>query len=192
MFGKVVRFDVDGHQAVAQMPNTSLAVARNGHSGLPAWQHQSNADLDWLQRLIDSQTAMLEFAQRERALTATELIRVAQVLCQEAWDSQSRSGQNAETWPPKMIADLIISNIGLTLRTTRLLQDPDLPEKYHQAANDLAQARVENDALRQRVRVAEDTMRESMAPVLRECFLKNRVSLGNDQIHPNLPDRPEV
>ena len=29
-------------------------------------------------------------------------------------------------------------------------------------------------------------------PALRECFLSSRVRLANDQIHANLPDRPQV
>ncbi len=31
-----------------------------------------------------------------------------------------------------------------------------------------------------------------ISPPLRECFLSSRVSLENDQIQPNLPDRPQV
>lgn len=33
---------------------------------------------------------------------------------------------------------------------------------------------------------------EKIKKYLRECFLRSQVSLENDQIRPNLPDRPQV
>jgi hypothetical protein len=167
MFGKVVRFDDEGRQVITQPPEAQAVGAGSDNSSL-ARQHRDTADLEWMQRLLDSQSAMVEFAQRERALATAELIRVAQVLCKEAWDAKSRSGNNPETWSPKMLADLIISSVSGALRANRLFQDPDLPEKYHQVAGELAQVRAENDSLRQRVRAAEEAARDMIAVAAKE------------------------
>ena len=44
----------------------------------------------------------------------------------------------------------------------------------------------------QNKQLTEAAFAKHIIPVLRDCFLSSRVSLWNDQIHANLPDRPQV
>lgn len=186
MFGNVIRFD-EGHyhpsnnstlaKPLEAAPETAPALLESRQDGArQALTQQSNADPAWVQRLLDNQAAMLESAQKERAVALAELTRIAQALCKDAWDMQSRSGRNPETWPPRMIADLVVDNVNSALRNAQLSQDPALPEKHHQLAADLANANAENAALRQRVQVAEDAVREMKAALAKDMLRRQEAA----------------
>jgi hypothetical protein len=125
---------------------------------------------------MDSQSIMLGFARREHALAVAELIRVAQELGRNSWDGQSRSGQNPDSWPPKRIADWIISTVGHELQNAKLSGDPALPEKYRQMAADLARAQTEIESLRQRVRAAEDMVRDMKEAAAKEALRRQEAA----------------
>ena len=186
MFGNVVRFDSDGNQLVGEEVPAPFPQARTSDGnpsrnaerdeGVFRPSQQANADPEWVRRLMDSQSIMLDFARREHALAVAELIRVAQELGKNSWDGQSRSGQNPDAWPPKRIADWIISTLSHELQNAKLSGDPALPEKYRQMAADLARAQTEIESLRQRVRAAEDMVREMKDTAAKEALRRQEAA----------------
>lgn len=126
--------------------------------------------------MIDQQIRLLEAAQHERAAAAAELKRIAHTVCKEAWDTKARAGEDPEAWPSKMIADLIIQNVGLMLRNARLSNDPALVEKHRQALDELAKTRADNHRLRQRARAAEDAIRELKAAAMKEAAKQQKAA----------------
>jgi hypothetical protein len=179
MFGKVIRFDGDGNQLLSHEASASFSEVRASDAALPqrtddaesvsAPHQQGSGDPEWVRRLLDRQKTMLDSARREQLLAVAELIRIAQVLCKDSWDAQSRSGQNPDAWPPKRVADLIIADLTDASRNAQLAQDPALSEKYHRMTTDLASAYTEIDTLRQRVRAAEDMVREMKDAAAKEA-----------------------
>lgn len=114
--------------------------------------------LQWMQQMIEQQARLFEMAQKEQALTLAELKRIAQTVCQEAWDARLRAGENPEGWPPPRIATLIIQSIQSEVRLVRLARDPDLAVKHQQLQSAFSQAQMENRTLKQRLEMLEQNL----------------------------------
>ncbi len=178
MLGNIVRFDDDSKSTNTSVPRAAAPVSEGARQlqGTPnAVEPKSVSasdaphDLAWMQSMIDQKTRLFEAAQWEKAEAITELKQIAQTLCEEAWDTKSRAGEDPEAWPPKLIADLIVQSLGVALRNARLSQDPALPQKHQQALDELAKTRADNHRLRQRARAAEDAIRELKAAAMKEA-----------------------
>lgn len=178
MLGNVVRFDEDtppvtsevsqpaaDQNSGASRPPVILSLQENNARPAESVPH----DLTWMRRMIDQQMLLLEAAQRERALATAELERLAQTLCQEAWDAKRRAGESLDRYPPSAVADLIIQSVKSHLRNATMSQDPNLAAKHLLSATELANARTEIHSLRQRLRAAEDAVRETRAAIAKEA-----------------------
>ncbi len=131
-------------------------------------------DGKWHRGLPDDIRRMYAIAMQEKAYTLEEMHRVAQALCHDEWDGQSRAGKHPELWLPSQTADLIIRSVENRLRSARVSQDPDLVENYQRVAAELSQAKAEMDGLRQRLHSAETTVREMKADALKEAMRKQK------------------
>ncbi len=198
MFGKIVRFDdednsrrPDDSSAPALPPRSSPppVIAQQHNRGdrdrLPEWEaapasaapsHVTSGASDgrWVEELPDTLRLMYDSALQERARAMAELHRLAQSLCHDEWDGQSRGGKDPERWPPSQIAGLVIRSVEKKLRSARFSQDPQLAERYQQVAAELAQAKAEMDGLRQRLHSAETAVREMKADALKEAMRKQK------------------
>ncbi len=198
MFGKIVRFDdednsrrPDDSPAPALPPRSSpppmMAQQHNGGDPdrLPEWEaappsaapsHATSGASDgrWVEELPDTLRLMYDSALQERARAMTELHRLAQSLCHDEWDGQSRSGKDPERWPPSQIAELVIRSVEKKLRSARFSQDPQLAERYQQVTAELAQAKADIDSLRQRLHSAETAVREMKEAALKEAIRRQQ------------------
>ncbi len=185
MLGNIVRFDKDDEASAfpasrvgeieAHLP-TGLASASEPTVPQETTGRERSYDLAWMQQVIEQQTLLFESAQRDKAAALAELKRIAQTLCQAAWDAKSRAGETIEDWAPMVLANFIIQSVAISLRNARLSQDPALAEKHRRLLDELAEARADNHRLRQRCRAAEEAVRELRAAAQKETARQQKLA----------------
>lgn len=139
-----------------RLPSGGMSISPSGDL-LLASDTFAEVNGKWIFKESNARHAMFLAAQAGRAQVLRELERIAETLCREAWD-QTRNGAGRSLSPTE-IADLVIKHVGLALRYAKLHQDPDSAAKMDALNAELSSARNEIEMLRQRARLAEETVK---------------------------------